>query len=413
MKRRTFLGSMAASLAGGLTKPLAALGKLVQPKSLDKPRVVVIGAGAFGGWTALYLLRKGARVTLLDALGPGHPWASSGGESRVIRRGYAESVYVDLAGRALQLWREHNQRWHKPLFHPTGILWMSNGHPFLEAVVKQFQTLHIPHERLDMATLTRRYPQINPEGLSNAVWEPEGGYLLANRACAAVVAGFQSEGGEYRTERALPGRIHAGRMENVLLGNGESLNAERYVFACGPWLGKLFPDLLAAHLKVTRQEVFDFDTALAGSAYDEGQLPIWADLRDKLWYGIPGRASGDYAQHGFKVADDTRGPVFNPDGGARTSSDAGLKSARAFMATRFPAMNHAPLVASRVCQYTNTPDQNFIVDTHPEAANVWIMGGGSGHGFKHGPALGERAAGWVLGEGAPEPLFSLARFSKP
>jgi len=286
---------------------------------------------------------------------------------------------------------------------------MSNGHPFLEAVVQQFQAAGIQHERLDTDALTRRYPQINPEGLSTAVWEPDGGYLLANRACAAVVAGFQSEGGHYRTAQALPGRIRAGHMQDIALDSGESLRADRYVFACGPWLGKWFPDLLAAHLKVTRQEVFDFNTPPGTGAYNEGHMPIWADLRDKLWYGIPGNPTGGDAQYGFKVADDTRGPVFDPDTGARKASDAGRIAARKFMETRFPGMKNATLAASRVCQYTNTPDQNFILDTHPEAANVWIMGGGSGHGFKHGPALGERAAGWVLEESAPEPLFSLSR----
>ena len=124
-------------------------------------------------------------------------------------------------------------------------------------------------------------------------------------------------------------------------------------------------------------------------------------------YGIPGNE-----WRGFKVADDARGPVFDPTAGERLPSPEALRSARDYLAFRFPALKDAPLLEARVCQYENSPDEHFIVDRHPRADNVWLVGGGSGHGFKHGPAVGELVAGLVLDGHAPDPQFRLDRFGR-
>jgi glycine/D-amino acid oxidase-like deaminating enzyme len=189
------------------------------------------------------------------------------------------------------------------------------------------------------------------------------------------------------------------------MSDGSSVFADRYIFACGPWLGKLFPQTVGPHFVSTKQDVFFFGTPAGDPRYDEGSVPVWADHSGHFMYGIPGNQG-----RGFKVADDTRGPEFDPTSGQRLVSEDGLAAARRYLAYRFPGMKNAPLVETRVCQYENTTDHNFIVDRHPGNANVWIVGGGSGHGFKHGPALGEMVAKLVLRDETAEPLYRLARF---
>jgi len=160
-------------------------------------------------------------------------------------------------------------------------------------------------------------------------------------------------------------------------------------------------------IQPTRQEVYYFGIPPGDLKFTEQQFPVWIDHGERLIYGIPGNE-----RRGFKIADDTRGEPFDPTNGERLITPEKLDAARRFVAMRFPALKDAPLVESRVCQYENSPDQNFIIDRHPEASNVWIVGGGSGHGFKHGPAIGEYVARVVLDQQKPDPFFQLARFQK-
>jgi glycine/D-amino acid oxidase-like deaminating enzyme len=201
-------------------------------------------------------------------------------------------------------------------------------------------------------------------------------------------------------------------MLQVKLGSGDALKADSYVFACGPWLGKVFP-FLAPSITPTRQEVFFFGTDAGDLRFTDEQLPVWSDdshievqgHTGKHWfYGIPGNH-----WRGFKIADDTRGAAVDATTMERNISDEALATARAYLSVRFPDIAKAPLVESRVCQYENSTDQNFILDRHPEAENVWIVGGGSGHGFKHGPAIGEMVSDALLGLKAPPVEFKLAR----
>jgi glycine/D-amino acid oxidase-like deaminating enzyme len=369
--------------------------------------VVVVGAGAFGGWTALYLRRRGARVTLVDAWGPGNARASSGGDTRVLRATYGpRGVYTRLAVRARALWREHERRWGRRLYHEIGVLWLvEDDDRYERAALPLLREAGVAFEQLSGAETARRYPQINCERVRWAILEREAGYLAARAACGAVLAGFVAEGGEYRALAAQPGRVAGGRLAGVRLSDGTTLTADAYVFACGPWLGRLFPDVLGERIRVTRQEVFFFGTPPGDPRFTEEALPVWADHGARFMYGIPGNE-----WRGFKVADDTRGPPFDPTSGERLPTPAALRAVRDYLAVRFPALADAPLLEARVCQYENSPDEDFIVDRHPDAADLWLVGGGSGHGFKHGPALGELVADLVLaGEAAPAE-FRLARF---
>ena len=385
-----------------------------------KPHIAVIGAGSFGGWTALYLQRGGARVTLVDAWGPGNSRASSGGETRVIRGAYGpDQPYTALAARAIQLWKEHEADWGRGrrFFFPIGVLWMVEGTgDFERGSLPLLKDAAIPFEELPASEMSRRWPQINFEKINWGIYEAGGGYLLARASARAVVEQFIAEGGEYRhaavapepdlDQGALDSSLDSSPSMHLTLSDGSTLAADRYLFACGPWLGKLFPRTIGPHFTSTKQDVFFFGTPGNDSRYNEGNIPVWADHGDRFMYGIPGNEG-----RGFKVADDTRGPEFDPTSGERIITADRLAEARRYLAYRFPGMKDAPLVESRVCQYEDTTDHNFIIDHHPANQNVWIVGGGSGHGFKHGPALGEMAAKLVRTDSETITEYRLARFA--
>ncbi len=373
-----------------------------------KSHIAVIGAGAFGGWTALYLLRGGARVTLLDAWGPGNSRASSSGETRVIRGAYGpDQPYTKLAARALELWKENQTQWKRKFFFPIGVLWMVEGDGAFERGSFPFlKDAGIPFEQLSVNELKVRWPQISFENVEWGIYEPHSGYLLARASTQAVVDQVVAEGGEYRQAMVAANDLDNGQWKELTLSDGSSIAAERYVFACGPWLGKLFPHTVGPHFLSSKQDVFFFGTPADDPRYNEGNVPAWADHSDHFMYGIPGNQG-----RGFKMADDTRGAEFDPTTGQRLVSEDTLAAARRYLAYRFPGMKDAPLVETRVCQYENTTDHNFIVDRHPGNENVWIVGGGSGHGFKHGPALGEMVANLVLKDESAEAVYRVARFA--
>jgi glycine/D-amino acid oxidase-like deaminating enzyme len=376
----------------------------------SKPHIAVIGAGAFGGWTALYLLRRGAQVTLLDAWGPGNSRSSSGGETRIIRGTYgSDQPYSKMAARALVLWKDHETRWRRQFLHRTGVLWMSTSSDdeFERSSLPMLREAGIAYEELSGKEVDSRWPQINVEDVRWAIHEPDGGFLMARVACQEVLEGLLAEGGEYKQVAVLPHDLEGGVRNGLRLSDASKLVADQYVFACGPWLGKLFPETIGHHILPTKQDVFFFGTPAGDDRFSEAKLPVWADHHDRFIYGIPATDG-----RGFKVADDTRGPEFDSSSGERVVSEDGLKLARDYIAFRFPAMKDAPLMETRVCQYENSPDNHLIIDRHPAADNVWMAGGGSGHGFKHGPALGEMLAEWVMEHRDPDPVFRLARFEK-
>jgi len=363
----------------------------------------VIGAGVFGSWTAYHLQQAGWRVALVDAYGAANSRASSGGESRIIRMGYgADEIYTRWSHRALSLWREFSDRVGQKLFHPAGVLWMARENdPYTVATLATLQQVGVKFEQLHRNELDRRYPQINFGDISWAIYEPESGALMARRAVQSVVEFVTQNGADYFVEAAVA-PSGSGRLASVLTRNGDRISAGVFVFACGPWLPKIFPDLLRDRIHPTRQEVFFFGAPAGDGRFAPPQMPVWIDFGAEI-YGLP-----DLENRGFKVALDRHGPAFDPDFGERTASAELLNEVRAFMNHRFPAMKDAPLLESRVCQYENTSNGDFLIDRHPGFDNVWLVGGGSGHGFKHGPSLGEYVAARMIEGGEVEPRFALA-----
>jgi glycine/D-amino acid oxidase-like deaminating enzyme len=396
VSRRTFL-----RCAGAL--PLAALG-VTELFASAKPRVAVVGAGAFGGWTALHLRRMGADVTLLDAWGPGNMLSSSGGKTRVIRAIYGpDRVYSEMVKRSFELWESLDAGAAEKLYVPTGVLWMMRGDDaYVRAAVPILHDIGFRVDALTLADAARRYPQIDFRGVRSVWFEHRAGALFSRRACRAVRDAFVKAGGRYRDASVKPGRIANGSMASLHLDDGGRVDADVYVFACGPWLGKLFPDVVGSAVRPTRQEVYYFQTP--SDRFQAGHLPIWVDFGKRVVYGMPG-IDGRW----FKIADDTRGATIDPTTMQRTATPAGVESARAFLAERFPALAKAPLLSGEVCQYENSPDGNLIVDRHPHAKNVWLLGGGSGHGFKLSPAVGEIAAQAMLAGKEVPKMFRMER----
>jgi glycine/D-amino acid oxidase-like deaminating enzyme len=377
----------------------------------SKPHIAVIGAGAFGGWTALQLLERGARVTLVDAWGPGNSRASSGGETRVMRGSYGQDlIYGEMAARALKLWVKYERRWKRRFLHRTGVLWMASGSDdsFERDSIKTLRAAKIKFRELSALQMKKRWPQINFDEILWGIYEPECGYLDARASCQAVADAFEKAGGKYRRMAVLDEGLESAPLRSLALSDGSRLKADAYIFACGPWLGRLFPKTIGKLVQPTKQDIFFFGTPAGDNRFSDGQIPVWGDHRGRFRYGIPG--SG---RRGFKIADDTRGEDFDPTDGERVVNEETLKDVREYIAFRFPALKDAPLVETRVCQYEQTPDGHFIVDRHPATDNTWILGGGSGHGFKHGPAIGEMVAELVLKDREADAMFRLARFKKP
>ena len=371
--------------------------------------ITVIGAGAFGGWTALFLLRNGYKVTLVDAWGAGNSRSSSGDETRVIRSTYgANETYFDLNVRALSLWKENQQRWGKQLLFQVGVLWFCYDEKveMIDATLPFMKKHGLEYRYFSKTEAAKQYPQVNVDDLHHLVLDTEGGYLKAREGAIAVREAFVQEGGRFVQAYAQPGDIRSGKLASICLSDGTTLHADAYVFACGPWLGKLFPDILDQVVTCTKQEAYYFGIPYQYAGIFDN-MPAWIDVDGSdYYYGIPGNAS-----RGFKIGVDKRGEGFDPTAGERQLNPEVLRKARDFIGHRFPWLKEAPLAENRVCPYENSPDGNFILDTHPEADNCWFLGGGSGHGYKHGPALGELAAQIITGRQQLHPLFQLSRLS--
>lgn len=384
--RRTVLAAAAAA-------PLAACSR--------QPPIIVVGAGVFGAWTATHLRRMGKEVLLVDQMGPANSRASSGGESRMTRGTYGrDEIYTRMALASLEQWKALSQRSALPLFHQAGVLFcFQQMIDYARESIEVHTRLGLPLETVPNRELRRRWPQMNFDGIEFGLFEAEFGVLMARRAVEETVARFVAGGGEYVLAHAEPGpNAHELRLD------GEPRVAEAVVWACGPWLPKVFPDILGQRIFVTRQDVVFIAPPDGDDAFGPAALPGWADFNNgDLFYGMP-----NLEGRGFKIARDTHGAEFDPDTGDRRISDESAALLRAFAERRFPALAGRPITEFRVCQYENSSNGDFLIDRHPTLEGAYLLGGGSGHGFKHGPEVGRLMAELVAQGRAPDPRFSLA-----
>ncbi|HXO35585.1 MAG TPA: FAD-dependent oxidoreductase [Candidatus Acidoferrales bacterium] len=372
--------------------------------------VAVIGAGAFGAWSAYWLRKAGLHVILLDAYGAANSRASSGGESRIIRAAYGEhDFYSRWAMHSLPQWKELAVRCGQEIFYETGVLSFSDDSTdFVAQSGRTLERIGIMHKRLGAAELARRFPQIGLKGNEVGILEPRSGALMARRGVQVLVEELVRQGLDYRVAAATP-PSSKGRLSSIATTGNETISAGVFVFACGPWLPKIFPELLGSFIQPERAEVYFLGVAPGDSRFSSPQMPTWIyKSKDVEAYGMP-----VLENRGFKVAVDKLSLPADPDTMDREPTPPYRAQLRAFVAERFPALKDAPVIETRVCQYENTETGNYLVDRHPEMENVWIVGGGSGHGFKNGPAMGEYVASVVF-RGVPlEKVFMLGYKPKP
>lgn len=355
------------------------------------PSAVVAGAGVFGISVAHRLTLAGWRVTIVDPYPPGHARAASGGESRLIRCSHgSDRWYTRSARRARELWLQLGEETGTELLVESGVVWFARSeHGWEGESERALLEEGIPVARLSPDEAATLFPSFDPEGLAFVLYEPEAGILRARDAVRAAFRATVARGAEHVGGHARP---DGGAVEV----DGQRLEGDCVVWACGAWLPSVFPELL--ELRVTKQDVFFFG---AKAAWSTPPVPGWVDY-DAAVYGL-----GDLDGRGFKVAPDAEGPGFDPDGDQRVASPDAEAEARRYLSSRFPGLGGSPLVGTRTCQYALTPDTNFVIARHPGHDHVWLLGGGSGHGFKHGPALAEYVVDLVEGRKAPEERFGL------
>ena len=365
---------------------------------------VVVGAGAFGAWIAHSLRQTHASVALVDAYGPANSRSSSGGETRIIRMGYGpDELYTRWSARSLPIWKELFQRRAVELFHQTGVLWLSAaGDAHTAEMFKVLARCGIRAQQLSGSEIAKSYPQFSFSDVQSGVLEPESGVLMACQAVQLVVKEAVTSGVELLRSAVAPPQ-GAGRLAQIQTSPAGPMSGGIFIFACGAWLPKLFPGLLAGRIHPTRQEVFFLGTPPGDPSFRAGRMPAW------LHHSHPDRpyVLPDIDNRGVKIAFDRHGSEIDPDIMARVVEPKAIDQLRTFLAKHLPALRDAPIVETRVCQYENTSNGDFLIDRHPEFDNVWIAGGGSGHGFKHGPAIGEYVCARIVHNAPAEPRFSL------
>lgn len=407
--RRAFLKEAALAAAAAGAAPGVASAAQAGPRAGGGAYdVAVVGAGAFGGWIALTLRERGLKVICLDEYGPANPRSSSAGETRSIRSGYgAQAIYSSWAATSLKMWNRRQAEFGRTLVYPNDRVELARTWtPGMLAQRKIFDELKIPYEVLDRAQLRATYPQMNFDDVEFAFIEKSSAAVLKSREAMIVVSEvFQKKGGTALIARVTPGESAGGRMTSLRLGDGSTLSAGQVVFACGPWSAKMFPELMGPKVSIYRSEYYYWGVPAGDDRFSWPRQPAWHD------HILGGYGFGSL-ERGLKYSPAALGRVAqDPDTAERLATDHLLKRGRDYIGHRFPDMRDAPILETRVCQIEATMDDHFVIDRHPGLDNVWLASGGGGHGFKHGPLVGEYVADRVMGR-ATDPvtddLFRLA-----
>ena len=411
LDRRSFL--KVAGAQTGLLVAAASSAKAIarQPTARRAPAVIgrkspdiaVIGAGAFGGWTAYHLRKMGARVTLIDTWGPGNSRSTSGEETRGVRSSYGDRphgvLWARWATQAMERWKawdEEFSRTKERVFYTTGdLIFRKDWEPFMKDTRKNWDTVGVRYEVLEPNDVRSHYPQIDLQGIGAILYEPAAGVVRARRSCERVAESFQHNGGKMVVARALPSLANGDRLQDIALSSGETLKADKFVFACGPWLWKLFPEFLRTRLRTPMGNVYYYGTPIGDNRWVAPNMPSFNFPGITGWPALPNDARGFRVRVGG-------GTQTDPDTSQRWIDPSNFSRPRQFLIDRFPLLIDAPLLETRSCHYELSVTRNFYIDTHPEWSNVWIAGGGSAEGFKFGPVVGDYTARRVMGiEGDP------------
>ena len=404
LSRRDFVNGVA--VASGAAAALASTNAQAQG-ARGRPDVVVIGAGVFGVWTALLLRERGHKVTLLDAYGPGNSRSASGDESRHIRAGYGEdAIYSDWSMQSMAMWKEREVELKRRMLYPAPRLQMEDTlTKELAAQQTIFDKLKVPYEILKQDELRKRWPQINFDDIELAFYETDksSAVLLARENCIALTDLLQKKGGAFKIAHAMPGAASGRTLNAVTTNSGENISGAIFVFATGPWLRKTFPQVLGRKISTPRRELYYWGVPPGDTRFNWPNLPTWSD-------GVLGNYGFPNIDRGVKVAPPGAG-IFqqDPDDAVRVPSAYLIEQAQQWVAKRFPALKDMPIVETRIGQGEQSGNGDFIIDTHPDYDNVWIVGAGSGHGYKHGPMIGRYVADRIDGKaGSPDLVKTFA-----
>ena len=362
------------------------------------PDVIVVGAGAFGMWTALNLQRLGARVTVVDAYGAGNSRQTSGGETRGVRTSYGDRPHGRLwtrwAGDAIRKWAEWDEmgseRLLPQLFFNTGdLILRTETSPYIQNTRSHWDALGTPYESLTADEVAYRWPWIRFADLAVALYEPAAGVVRARRAIESIARVFEDEGGTIQIGRASFGDRSGATLQNIAIDGGASLSGGTIIFACGPWFPKFMPALMGNRIRNSMGHVFYFAVPPGDTRFSFPNMPS---------YGVPGCTGWPALppdHRGFRVRTGGR-PPEDPDTSDRWIPPESHARPRQVLADHFPDLIGAAINETRACHYESSVDGNFIIDHHPDFENVWLLGGGSAEAFKFGPVLGEYIARRVL-----------------
>jgi len=369
--------------------------------------VVVAGLGAMGSATTAHLAGKGVRVLGLDKFHPPHHFGSSHGLSRIIREAYFEDpLYVPLVQRAYELWEKLQRESLRRLLWRTGGLMLGGPDSVLVTGARRSAEIHkLPHKILSATEIRRQFPAFEPPEEMVAVWEPRAGVLCPELAIQTQLELAAKNGAVLRFNEPMLKWEAFRHGVRVQTANG-ACTAERLVVACGAWLSSLVPDLKLP-LTVERQVLCWFEPRSGAELFLPTICPIYIceHAPRRFFYGFPDLGDG------VKIGVHHEGSKADPDCLDRQVRETEISLACGLL-ERFLPRAAGPLKSSAVCMYTNTPDEHFVLDFHPEFPQVLIASPCSGHGFKFAPAVGEIAASLLLGE-TPRfdlSLFRIARF---
>lgn len=407
MKRRAFIKSAGASLgavtigASGNLNAAATQGA-VSSASQSTQRtgsnvtadVAIVGAGVMGTWTALNLREMGLSVVLIDQYGAGNSKGSSKGEIRGMRITYGEDEHEMLWARdACEQWKIRGAEFGIDMFYQVGTLSFRDRWTKRTTAERALFDKHkVPYEVIPYDDLTRRWPQAPPPNEDYfGFYHPWGGVLSPRDANLAVATAYKNKGGKWILDKAAPGARAGGKLKTLKLASGETVSAGSFVFSCGPWLPKVFPEVMKNKLSVRKTAYYMIGTPPGDNRFSVPNLP-------NTGLGLP---SINGAGFGLLIG---KGDEVDPDTHERTPSADDLTKARETIARRFPALKDQPIINSWVCQTEDSVDAQCIFDLHPEMDNVWLVGGGSWHAFKIGPIIGDYVANRVIGveKGLPE-----------
>ncbi|CAM5194748.1 sarcosine oxidasee (formaldehyde-forming) OS=Ureibacillus acetophenoni OX=614649 GN=SAMN05877842_11095 PE=4 SV=1 [Ureibacillus acetophenoni] len=364
---------------------------------------IIVGAGSMGMAAAYFLAKAGKKVCAIDAFNPPHTNGSHHGETRIIRYAYGEGVeYVPLALRAATLWQQLEQQVKKPLLLQTGVVNIGdNDNPFIHTVIESAKKYDLPLEVLNAEEIIKRWPGIQVGDNMIAAFEPTSGVLRVEDCVAAYKELAINEGATVCTNEPVQ-HIAFGNTVKVTTANN-TYEADTCIVCAGAWTKRLLQQYNLPLNPIRKTFAwFEAEEAL----YGEANFPAFAfELRDECYYGFPS-INGS----GFKIGRHDGGETIDPDKALREFDDSDTVDLRQFLADYMPQVG--TFKEGKVCKYTMTPDEHFIIDFLPEQSNVIVATGFSGHGFKFSSAIGEMLAQMVT-DGKPQlsnDLFKLNRF---